>query len=188
MQQLDDVQNIQLPDGLIERIQTGDRAALDILYRAHYAGLLDFTYRFLRSRDAAHDIVQDVFVSIWMRRSEWIVRGSIASYLYRAVRNHAIHYLEHRQVESRVGAMNEPIAMGHVPGVEDFASEGQQSAELARAIDTLPERQRSAVLLHYGKGISVAEVGRVLEISHTAATNLLDRAVLRLREVFRVDL
>lgn len=188
MRQTDGAQTLQLPDGLIERIQAGDRAALDILYRAYYAGLLDFAYRFLRSRDVAHDIVQDVFVSIWMRRSQWVVRGSIASYLYQAVRNHAIHYLEHRQVESRVVAMNEPVAMGHVPGVEDSVGDGQQNAELARAIDALPERQRSAVLLHYGKGISIAEVGRVLEISHTAATNLLNRAVLQLREVFRVDL
>src|SRR5581483_2448661 len=75
-------------------------AAFEALVATHYADLCDFVFRFVKSRDAAEDIVQDVFVRLWERRAESDPRDP-RPYLYRAARNGALSYLRHRHVHER---------------------------------------------------------------------------------------
>src|SRR5687768_9126753 len=75
--------------GWVARIRVGDEQAFETLYRAYAESLRIFLSRSIGARDAAAEIVQDIFLAIWDHRTEWEVRGTVASYLFRAARNRA---------------------------------------------------------------------------------------------------
>src|SRR5690348_14481714 len=67
---------LQLPvSAIVERIREGDYALFDALFRAYHASLVEFANCYLRSTDAAQDVVADVFLRVWQTRGEWKVQN-----------------------------------------------------------------------------------------------------------------
>lgn len=86
-----------IPDtdsGLLQQLAEGDRQAFTILYRRYWEGLFVTAAKALRSKEEAADVVQEVFLSLWKRRNEINVEGSLAAYLHTGVRYKCIHYIE----------------------------------------------------------------------------------------------
>ena len=86
---------------LLERLKTGDQAAFDSMFRAHYAHLVAFAYGMLRDRAAAEDIAQEVMLELWRRRAELSIFESLRAYLLRATRNRSLNQLRHANVARR---------------------------------------------------------------------------------------
>src|SRR5690349_9515609 len=80
-----DVAEHDAPDGAA-------RAQFEAMVRAHYPRLCNFASRYVDSRETAEDIVQEVFLSIWRRRTR-IDSDAPLPYLYRAVMNRAVIHL-----------------------------------------------------------------------------------------------
>src|ERR1700722_3474271 len=80
---------IEAERALLKRLAAGDELALESLFLAHAGALHRIAYRYLHSSWAARAVVQDVFTTVWWRRSTLAVRGPIAAYLTVAVRNRA---------------------------------------------------------------------------------------------------
>jgi RNA polymerase sigma-70 factor (ECF subfamily) len=77
----------------LERIRAGDPGAFEALFREHYHGLCLFAARLVASDAVAEELVQDVLLRVWQQRERWTVTGSVAAYLYGAVRNQALGHL-----------------------------------------------------------------------------------------------
>jgi RNA polymerase sigma-70 factor (family 1) len=161
---------VHADDGLIARIRAGDGSAFEAIVRDHYNGLCIFAARLTGSDAAAEEIVQDVLLRIWQRHERWEVAGSIASYLYTAVRNRALNTLRderhHRQWQKEIAS---EMALLDGDGARGRPDAGVRSAELARAIDqaiqALPPRCRQAFLLRRQHHLSYAEIARVMGIT-----------------------
>ena len=80
---------------LAGRIRNDDRQAFDALFRLLYPSLVYFSMRYVRDRDAACDMVQDTFVALWLKRSGIDPDLALRSYLYTAVRNRSLNWLQH---------------------------------------------------------------------------------------------
>lgn len=173
------------PD-LVTAIRRGDRTALEALFHAHYDGLCRFTEGYLGSREAAQEVVQQLFLRLWEQREQWVVRTSIRTYLYGAARNRALDYLKHRRVEER---WQERIAWAdHVPGMgepsrpaDELAEASDFEAALDRALANLPERYRTVFELRSRQGLSMAEVAQALDIPFKTAEARASRALKALR-------
>ena len=115
----------------------------------------------LRDRTAAEDVVQEVFLHIWSRpRSFDPSRGSLATYIGVLARSRAIDQWRSRQ--TRDAALHRAAA-AEQPGLQDDATAEQAiRADLRtrslRAIESLPSEQREALLLSYGRDLTVREV------------------------------
>ena len=163
---------------LVARVRAGDEAAFRGLYLAHVGMLVRFAGRFIRPVDSATDVVQDVFAALWTRRAEWQVSGAVRTYLYGAVRRRALAMIRDANVAARAvdGALARGEGLGAGSGPADQALQMEQdelAAMIERAIEALPERQRTAVLLRWNDEMNAAEIGRVLGISDTAVRKLL---------------
>ena len=75
---------------LVAAVQQGDVEAFRVLHEQYVVDLLDFAFTYLRSRDDAEEVVQDLFLWIWDHRHEWNAPGGVRSYLFKSVRNRAI--------------------------------------------------------------------------------------------------
>src|SRR3954466_1313033 len=85
----------------IERIRAGDEAAFEALFRALAPGLCALVARYVHSRAVAEELVQDLFLDLWTRRSQLAVEQALTSYLYMAARNRALNHLKRDQRADR---------------------------------------------------------------------------------------
>lgn len=174
-------------DRFIGKIREGDAAAFTAAYELFHPPLLKFAVQFVSSRAAAEDAVQNVFLNIWLKRSEWTVKSGFRPYLYRSVRNYLLNEIRHRRVVERSQLLSDPsdpIGMGTGAINEKPDQRIDNTAivvTIAAAIQALPERQRSAVILRWYNDLTTEAVGEVLGITRQAASKLLQKAVIRLR-------
>ena len=79
---------------LLQRIAADDKDAFTQLYHRYWEDLLITAAKALRAKEEAADVVQDVFLSVWNRRNELNIQGSLGAYLHTCVRYKCIHYIE----------------------------------------------------------------------------------------------
>jgi RNA polymerase sigma-70 factor (ECF subfamily) len=153
------------------------------------AELWRHAYRYLGDRDGAEDIVQDVFVAVWERRAELVTGLAMRPYLFAAVRNHALKQLRHRAVVDRTERRDlerQSIQPSEVSESADaHATEAALTTLVRRALNELPERQRTAIELRWLRGLNHTEVAAILGVSEAAVRKLVTKALGRLECLHR---
>jgi len=177
------------PDAtLMPRIADGDAAAFRLLVDRHADRLLAFSQRLLGDRSAAEDVVQDTYLSLWRKAGDWTPKARVSTWLYRVARNAALDRL--RRVRPTVDP--EDVTLIDAGPAPDRRLDDAATAESVRgALDTLPERQRAAIVLVHYEGLSGADASAALEISVEALESLLSRGRRALRQALadqRVEL
>ena len=165
---------------LRERLRAGDRAAVEELFREHYAALVGFADGYVRSTAVAEEIVQDVFLNLWRGRERLAGEGTLRAYLFQAVRNRALNHLRHaRHVARHAAAAPRDDA---VPALGDaLLVEAELAAAARAAVDALPERCREVFLLSRAHDLSYAEIARALDISVKTVETQMGRALKAIR-------
>src|SRR5262245_3182517 len=87
----------------LARLRAGDEAAFEALFRAFAPGLCAFVSNYVGSREAAEEIVQDLFLALWRMRSSLEVESSLSTYLFSAARNRAFDWLKRERRTSKQG-------------------------------------------------------------------------------------
>jgi RNA polymerase sigma-70 factor (ECF subfamily) len=174
----------------LNRIRLGDSHAFDSLMRKVGPRLCTFAARYVESHEA-EELVQDVFVNIWVNRERLVVRGTITSYLYRAVRNRALNASRNRTTHRRATARiewNRTVARDSSAALSEPEARlqtAQLSAALRQAIDRLPPRWRLAFELVREHQLTYAEAAAVMGVTVKAVDMSLGRAVKALRDSLR---
>jgi RNA polymerase sigma-70 factor (ECF subfamily) len=146
---------------LLHAIARGDEAALARLYDAYRVILFGLLVRILNSREEAEDILQDVFIQVWRRAKDFDERrGRPFTWLVTLARSRAIDRLRMLDARQRltIGAAQEHE---HNESVSDALTDtvnSEQKAIVRRALATLPEEQRDALLLAYFEGLTQSEI------------------------------
>lgn len=169
---------------LILRAQRGDVAAFETLFRRYWAPLCIFAFRYTKQRDAAQDVVADVFSRLWDTRETWNVRVSIKAYLYAAVRRRALNVVRHDKVVS-TNAESFPDSAENVPPVDEQLIHEETVAAIRTQIDTLPERMRIIATLRWYDRLSHAEIAETLNLPLRSVTNRLTYTLNLLRARLR---
>ena len=166
---------------LLENLRQGDTTALDKLFRQYYVSCCQRADRILRDPDAAEDVVQELFLSLWKRRATLPLMDNVRAYLLRSTRNRSLNYLRD---QARI-----PQGDGEMPDIATAANLASSELELEElkarvdaAIDSLPERCRLVYVLCRLEEMSHKEVAASLNISTKTVENQMRRAYAYLRE------
>lgn len=166
---------------LVAGLQSGDPKAFEALFRAYASGLAGFALSYLHAPDVAEDVVQAVFVSLWMNRHSLRPEHGLRAYLFAAVRNRALNFLrdeasQRRTAESiiAIGGANAPAADAHVV-VADL------HRQVRAIVAGMPPRCREVFLLLRTQALSYAEVASVLGIAPKTVEIHMSRALAILR-------
>jgi RNA polymerase sigma-70 factor (ECF subfamily) len=177
------VQAAELVDGdaeLLRAIADGDRAAFDRLSRRHLDRAYGVALRMTGSKADAEDVVQDVFLRLWLKPDAWRPgQAQFSTWLYRVVVNRCLD-LKRRPKGMDLDSVEEP--QDPDTNAEDSLIETERGKALESAVAELPERQRAAIVLTYTAGLRNAEAAATLEISVKAFEALLVRAKRELRD------
>jgi len=153
-------------------------ADLDSLYRELYPSLVRFSQGIVGSRSDAEDAVHDAFVAA--ARSE--PAKDARPWLFRVTRNASIDLLRRRRNTVEIDQVRESARFGASAEPHASAELHEQLALMRAALDTLPERGRTALLLRELAGLPYPEIGQVLDTTEGNVKVLIFRARASLHE------
>lgn len=145
-------------DALMRRVADGDTQAFAQIIRTYQGRLVRFAARFLGDADAAQDAAQEAFVRLWRLRARYQPRGCLQAYLLRTIRSVCLDYARAARPWEGLDAECEQAT----PGPETLAQQNSLADAVARAVQSLPERQRAVFILSQYEGLSYAEIAEVL--------------------------
>ena len=127
---------------LMNRIRTGDMEAFETVFRAHYSALCLFALKYLKRTELAEEIVQELFYTLWEKRGQLVLESSLKSYLYRAVHNNSLKYLQHQKVVNKhaAGVIAAKTEAYEEPSMNVQAEE--LAARLEKAFREMPPKTR----------------------------------------------
>ena len=171
---------------LWKAFQQGDIKAFEVIYELHSPTLIAYGKRLCSDHHLVKDLVQDIFIDIWMRRKTLRDLHTIRFYLFKIMRNRLAKL--HTKTPLLVGddylSDNEAP---FIPSIEFLITQQEtsadQSAQLQRAITQLSDRQREAIMLAFYHDFSNEEIAGIMGINHQSVINHLNRALTTLREV-----
>jgi len=172
-------------DELVVRVAGGDEAACRLLLNRHLPRILALARRMLKNREDAEEVAQEVFLRVWTRAGEWEPgRAQFRTWLYRVATNLCLDRLR-RHKNDDLESIPEPASMDPTP--EESLQNKDLSEIVARALDSLPDRQRAAIQLCHYQGMSNIEAAEALEVSVEALESLLSRARRQLRSLLATE-
>lgn len=155
---------------VMRRIRDGEVAAFELLYRTFFVPLWEFARRYVQSADVAQDVVQDVLIALWERRTLLTGQERIPPYLYAAVRYRALDAVRQGRVrQASRDLVAESLPQSHAFSTEAGLAESEAVAAAEQALSRLPEGPRRVLLLRWKHGLSFAEIAEALGISEGAA-------------------
>lgn len=172
----------------------GDHAAFESLVTRYQDRLIGFFYHLVRDRTMAEDMAQEVFMRVFRSRERYTATARFSTWLFRIA-----HNLASNQRRGLARRREVPLANSGSPN-DDFRAEEQNLAEksalmptrmidsketrdvVREALESLNERQKTAVLLHKFEGLSYQDIGDIMDLNVVAVKSLLSRARGKLKE------
>lgn len=156
----------------------GARARQQDLFTAEYPRLAGWAQRLVGDEDIAHEIAAEAFTRLMSR---WARAENPHAYLYTIATN---LIRDHWRRQSRDRSIRRAVATEQLRQTHHRAD---SSAELRAILLTLPERQRTAVLLHYLAGFPIHEVARMIGRPEGTVKSDLSQARTQLRTLWDVN-
>ena len=145
---------------------------------------------FLRSDEYADDVAQEVFITVYESIGNFRKESTLATWIYRIAVTKSLEFIRRQKRKKRFGVFYslfgddvapkfEKVSYDH-PGV---TLENKETSEaLFKALDKLPETQRTAFTLHKIEGMSYEEASQVMNTTVPSIESLIHRATLNLRK------
>jgi len=166
---------------LLALIQDGNGQAFATLVERHTERFYRLAYRYLQSKAAAEDVVQDAFLKLWENPAIWQPErnSKFTTWFYRVVVNLCLD-LRKRKVPVTLDE-EIPLIDDREP-VDEAMVKFQEQKALEKEIAALPERQRTALNLCFDEGLSNQEAAAVMGVKLKALQSLVMRAKTTLKE------
>ncbi|MTH17633.1 RNA polymerase sigma-70 factor [Flavobacterium sp. LC2016-01] len=166
---------------LIALLKEDNQLAYTEIFEKYSKVLINHAYKILGNQDEANDIVQEVFLTIWNKRHELAITGSLSSYLYKAVKNKILNHIAHEKVISRYADSISIFIENDYTFADSNLREKELEAVIAKEIALLPEKMREVFLLRKVDELSYEEIALQLNITDKTAKQQVYNSVKILR-------
>ena len=176
-----DSENIKV---LLQRINQNDQKAFSVLFQMFYKRLLNFAFQYVRAKEIAEEVVSDVFVKLWNKRSEITKIENAEAYLFIAVKNGSLNYLEKFSLMQVCpipeGSRSELVNLNNPQKELEWK---ELLFKMDEAISTLPGECQKIFRLSKEEGFRAKEVAEILNISPRTVETQLYRAIRKIDEI-----
>ena len=172
-------------------LKAGNMDAFDVLLAKYRKPIVHFMFRMVHNQAVAEELAQEVFLRVYRSRETYRAEARFSTWLYRIATNLGVNHARdtrHERSASTVYLDETDAETGTTPDVADGTPSAE--AELLRRermkairqhVMALPERQKTAVLMHKYEDMDYKQIGEVLKLSESATKSLLFRAYQTLR-------
>ncbi|MCD4792776.1 MAG: RNA polymerase sigma-70 factor [Bacteroidales bacterium] len=154
------------------------------LFKEYYTGLCFFALRYTEDKEAAEEVVQDVFYTLWEKREKITIKTSVKSYLHIAVRNKCLQKINHLKVKQKyLKAVNEQDKISTIRPDDNLIY--NESIEIFNeALSKLPEKCRTIFKMSRFEGLKYKEIAFELSISVKTVEAYITKALKHFRRYF----
>jgi RNA polymerase sigma-70 factor, ECF subfamily len=167
---------------LLEKFIGGDEQAFEALFKKYYQLLLKVAKFVIEDSEQSEELVQDIFVNVWEKRSNVNPEASFKNYMITAVRNRCYNHIKAKKkthsIDDDETWQEELVADSRTESRVNF-NEMQRAIEVA--IDKLPEQCKIIFQLSRYEGMSYKEIAEALDLAPKTVENQVGRALKMLR-------
>jgi RNA polymerase sigma-70 factor (ECF subfamily) len=174
------------------RVRQGDDSGFEFLIEKYRKPMVSFMYRMVHNQAVAEELAQEVFLRVYRSRQTYRAEARFSTWLYRIATNLGVNHARDTRHERTAPTVyldqpdpetgTTPDVADKRPGAEEELVKDERMRAIRKHVMALPERQRTAVLMHKYQGLDYKEIGAVLHLSESATKSLLFRAYQTLRE------
>lgn len=172
---------------LFRLLCNGNKAAFDRVYQLYWQRLFLYVVKVIRDKEAAEDIVQEIFVSLWLRRDEISDQRTLSGYLFTAARFKGINYVKDQLKKGQ----HLDSLVEHFTTRQDTLNEGIEAKELHnlinQEIEKLPAKMRDVFVLSRRDQLSYKEISDRLQISDKTVKKQISNALKYFKLVLQQD-
>lgn len=177
---------------LIEKIAAKDHGAFNALVDRYQALVINTCYNLLGNRDDAEDVAQEVFFQVYKSAEKFRQEAKISTWLYRIAVNRSLNFIRDNKrslwLKSLTSLLEDdseqvtdlPASNSARPDVA--LEKKERNVIVKKAIDSLPEKQRAAFVLHKYEGLPHQEIAGIMQRSLSSVESLIHRAKLNLQK------
>lgn len=168
---------------LFEKAISGNETAFRLLFEFYSKRLYHLAYYYLHSREAAEEVVLDVFTVVWKKKESLSHVKEPGRYLYTSVKNQALHYIRRGYVEDTA-----PLSLYEVELLPDTDTpegellDNEYRRLIQQAIDTLPPKCKEVFRLVLSDKLKNREIAELLDISEKTVNEHIAKAYKRIAE------
>ncbi|MGE0079017.1 MAG: RNA polymerase sigma-70 factor [Bacteroidales bacterium] len=165
------------------RIKQDDLSEFEKLFKNYYVPLCNYVCVIVKDIDQSEEIVQEFFYSYWKNRKEISIKLSLKAYMYKSVRNSALRYLQHKQVEEKY-RKNIQVE-DYVSAPNNILENNELSNIVENTLNQLPDRCRQVFELSRFNGLKYHEIAKTLSISVKTVEADMTKALMTFRQNLR---
>ncbi len=160
------------------------KLAFQKLLQKHKDRIFSYAFYFLHNREDAEDVTQEVFVRLWQHWDK-IDRNRVVAWMIRVAHNQCVDLVRHKKNSSGYFRNSVQLDIEKIPEKEgdpalNYEQKESQKALLS-ALEMLPEKTKSMLLLHYFHGLKCETIGEILDTN----VNTVKVAIHRGRKMLR---
>ena len=177
---------------LLAEIRDGDEAAFQEIVRRYRNPITNFVYRMIDDYERSVELAQETFIRVYTSASRYQANYSFSTYIYRIATNLAISELRRRKRRRFVSLFSpftddngDPVELDPPdlnPLQDESLIKDERRKAVARAITSLPEKYRAAIVLRDVEGLSYDRIAEVLKLSEGTVKSRINRARNLLKE------
>lgn len=179
---------MNLEEELLKSVFKGNKKGIEILFRTYYKRLCAYAASFVTHNNIAEDIVSNVFLKLWEKRENLVIKESVSSYLFKSVKNSCLNYLKREKSRKKLVSENDvnlldlkiqyPLSDKY-PLAELIGQELEEKIKLE--IEKLPEQCGLIFYLSRFEELSHRQIAEKLGISENTVKVQIYRALTKLR-------
>jgi len=161
---------------LVSMIIKGDKESFRLLHSKYFDSLIRFAWFRTHSIETSRDLVQDLFLKIWIKRNYLNPQKSIQAYLYKALNNSIINYIKLHSTK------NIPIEDVHEKVIDQENIEIQ--LDIKKVLNSLPEKLQTVFILSRYENYKNTEIAEICGISVKAVEKRMTKTLKIFRKIF----
>ena len=168
---------------LIDMLRKGDSLSFEILFQQYYVRFYNFCRNLIKDSHAAEDIVQNVFMKVWLNRRNLHPDQSIHNYIYVLTKHEVLNHIRDRRVYTQV----ERLIMTDQPAAsitDDTLQLRELDERVRRFIAAMPGQRRKVFLLSRYRGMSSKDIAKLLGLSVRTVDRHINLALTSLKKEF----
>ncbi|MEZ5105605.1 MAG: RNA polymerase sigma-70 factor [Draconibacterium sp.] len=177
---------------IIRKLKEGDEYTYVYLFREYYVSLCMYAKKYLGSKELAEDIVSETYFNIWRNRANLEISVSLKSYLFQATCNNSLNYLRkmrrEESLEDYLGSQGNGIITRSESNDQlpvDYLINKDLKAEIQRAMEKLPQQQKTVFTLKWSEGKKNREIADILGLSEKTVEMHIHNANLKMKKYLK---
>jgi RNA polymerase sigma-70 factor (ECF subfamily) len=172
------VEELHLKTGL----NSQNKVIFDFVFQYYYSGLCTYAETIVKNQEVAEDIVQELFVKLWVKAKEISIKGSLKNYLFTSIRNRCFDFLKHQTVKSKLTQLNQYSGDVDEFTPENWLVESEIKDIIEQSIEKLAPRCQEIFRLSRFQGLKNQEIADKLGLSKRTVEIQITNALKTLRK------